>query len=680
MSNTDLLSSKILSNKDILIDLYSIVKQAAIDATSDESVISQKNNVCLLPYNIENITRMSPEHRCVDSKDAEIIYEPDALTVFGGAALNLYDFELQEFKLRKDIPELQSFIKKSTSDLDMVWWPRYTVLNPSLSNMCAISQSTAIEVLAKVFREKLINRFNLLSTNSGLLSKISNILGGQTNVNVSLKPVFPAGVWNVQCAFISNDISYKIIEIAIHDTGSGQRLDRYGRYINKLLPMDIDPVYSTLQKDDNKSITQLRFNDKKVSVCNIIQFINQQIFAFSLLIKEPVFRAAKSFINYKRIIFIMELLNNIQKDNSRNIEILQSIFNINTYNERSTIITNIIYDITSSIRNNSDIIIKLCKDMSERDPIINELYYTALNEKLRDIMSTYNNNKLTAEFPLRDMKRSKKRISNAIRKNITAKVTQEVEKLDNEYKIELHNIREQLDIIKDNKTSNLIIKELPSNNKVIQMKIGLENSELKDTGIKDKDTGIKDTEIQKKITKNNTRKNKSPLLPTPSLITQSYPTAQLQYNPPTYSSASYLPPAYTPYSQSSLYQMPVQPQYTSPSPQEQLIRSTRLVYDPHNKLHKLYDVLHNKFIEVLFNKNLNQYVMNEPYYNNWIPIYYDDVTGKYYPVYYYSNMNTYAIYNDMSNMTIPVEYNTHQNRFIIKSIGYKGGMKTRKNK
>jgi hypothetical protein len=71
--------------------------------------------------------------------------------------------------------------------------------------------------------------------------------------------------------------------------------------------------------------------------------------------------------------------------------------------------------------------------------------------------------------------------------------------------------------------------------------------------------------------------------------------------------------------------------------------------------------------------------MNEPYYNNWIPIYYDNTTGKYFPVYYYSNMNSYAIYNDISNMTIPVEYNKQQKRFIIKSLGYKGGVKTRKN-
>jgi hypothetical protein len=667
MSNIDLLSSKILSNKDILIDLYSIVKQAAIDATTDESVISQKNNVCVLPYNIDKITRMSPEHRCVDSIEAEIIYEPDALTVFGGAALNLYDFELQEFKTRKDIPELQSFIKKSTSDLDMVWWPKYTVLNPSLSNMCAISQSTAIEVLAKVFREKLINRFNSLSTNSGLLSKISTILGGQTNVNVSLNPVFPAGVWNVQCIFISNNINYKIIEIAIHDTASGQRLDRYGNYINTLLPMNIDPVYSTLQKDDNKSITQLHFNDKKVSVCNIIQFINQQIFAFSLLIKDPnMSRASKSLINYKRIIFIMELLNNIQKDNSRNIELLKSIFDIHTYNERSRIITNIIYDITSAIRINSDIIIKMCNNISERDPMLNELYYTALNEKLRDVMTEYDNKKRVVEFPLRDMKRSKKRMSNAMKQDIIQKVKVEVDTLDNKYNNELQNIRQQIDIIKDNMTSMLTIKEVPSVNISINTK------------------PINTKPINTKL--NNTRKNnkKAPLLPLPSPISQSSTSQSSlqqpqQYSIPAYNPPVYSDPSYTPYSQTATYQLPSQPQYTHSLSREQIINGSRLIYDPYIKSYKLYDVLHNTFIEVMYNTRLNQYVMNEPYYNNWIPIYYDNTTGKYFPVYYYSNMNSYAIYNDISNMTIPVEYNKQQKRFIIKSLGYKGGVKTRKN-
>jgi hypothetical protein len=51
--------------------------------------------------------------------------------------------------------ELNNYIKKKTSDIDMVWWPR-----PSTDKHLISSKSEAIIQLASVFREKLQEGFN----------------------------------------------------------------------------------------------------------------------------------------------------------------------------------------------------------------------------------------------------------------------------------------------------------------------------------------------------------------------------------------------------------------------------------------------------------------------------------------------------------------------------------------
>lgn len=739
MSNMDLLSAKILSNKDILIDIYSVVKQAAIDTTTDPSVISQKNNVCLLPMQVEGIKRTQSKERCIDSKDASVQYYPDALTVIGGAALNFYDFELQEFKVRKGIPELQEFIKKSTADLDMVWWPLYSISNQSLYNKLAISQSIAIETIARIFTNKLIERFNALE-DSDLMTSISNILGGKVTVSVTIRPTYPAGVWNIECTFIANNINYKIIEIAIHDTASGQRYDKYGIEINQLLPMTMDPVYTTLQANTPSTITQLDFEKEKVSVCNIIQFTKQQLFAFNLLTKAKL---VKSLTNYKRIVYIIELLNNIQTDNSRNIEILKSVFGINSYQERTNILQYIMDEVYSSIKLNYLNIIDICKSVEVRDPIINELLSIALYDQLKDLSYKYENKRLNIEAPLRKFKRTRKPIPQNVKNNVQTKINS----LDREHEAAKSDIGSILDKIKNSTSSLLKIKNTTKTNTISQQQHQQEQQKqqlpqhiamlppptvpvtAQQVTILPQSYTPPSSNITQLSNYKYIRPTAPPISPTPinqsysikpvvQYPQQQYPQQQYQLQPqylyqstPKYNytrkqpRVSVPPPPILmpPVSQSTIpvvpkasyrpdleYTRSLPPPLAEQQKQKQSVASlgSRLSYNKQTNTYTVFDVLHNMWMNVQYNSKENKYYTYDPFMKQFNPLYYNVATGIYYPVYYYPKIQQYAIYDDISGMKINVYYNNDTKQFemrnqeVFKSIGkhYYGGKKTKKNK
>lgn len=718
MNAEDLLSSKILSNKDILIDLYSVVRQAAIDATTSPEVVAQSNNVCLLPLGEEGITRVTYTRRCTDSRDAKVIYLPDELTVIGGAALNLYEFELEDFRARRGIPELKDFTKKSTSDLDMVWWPKYSIKNPELQNMCAISQSIAIETLARTFTAKLQERFNeQKENNTKMMTGIKAILEDpETYVSTSVRPVFPAGVWTISCSFIANRTSYKIIDIAIHDTASSQKLDKYGYQITKLEPMINDPVYTTIQPNTPKTITQLDFEETRVSVCNISEFIYQQLFAFSLLLKEPGNRSLKALINYKRIIYIIELLNNIQSNNSRNINILRKVFNISSYQERTEFINKIISSINSATSTLTEHIIALCQAIEDRDNIINELYIIALTSKLSKLGAEYSSKLLNIESPLRKAKRSKKQLPLNIKRNIDKSVAE----LDAKYNNEINNIKREINILKplsskllitkinslynesstttasttaSTTTTGPIISQLPmatsaattatttasrvptpvinTVSNYIPMRPTappINNNYLRSVGYNIPYTKAYTPQNARFTTNNSTRKQSIRSgLPsiTPQLISSP------QYIPPKSQQNKRLLESYKKFSAPPLpppsYYPPFPIENTYPVSVEQMLKSSRLSYDKHTNKYVVYDAYHNMEIPVIYDSRLDLYFTNDTINNRWIPLYYNTTIGKYYPVYYYIGLGNYGYYNDTIGKIVQLQY--YPDSYSYKIIG-----------
>ena len=132
MSNDEELSSKILTNISVITHIYSIVKEAGLNASLNPEVVAGKNNVTIIKANVPGLTRITANCRrpgvnikqCRVSSNFSITYDANDITIIGGAALNVYDYTLKGLKERHSLEALENYIKKKTSDIDIVWWPR----------------------------------------------------------------------------------------------------------------------------------------------------------------------------------------------------------------------------------------------------------------------------------------------------------------------------------------------------------------------------------------------------------------------------------------------------------------------------------------------------------------------------------------------------------------------------
>jgi hypothetical protein len=122
---------------------------------------------------------------------------------------------------------LESFVKKMTSDIDIVWWPR-SILGKNVSNNIITSQSPAIQTLASVFADILQQKFN------ENLSELTKFISDLKSILVEKFETKPAGVININISFEVNNIWIKMCDILVHDSGASQRYDIYGREITTL--------------------------------------------------------------------------------------------------------------------------------------------------------------------------------------------------------------------------------------------------------------------------------------------------------------------------------------------------------------------------------------------------------------------------------------------------------------
>ena len=290
MDANELISSKILSDVEIIADIYNIVKAAGLAATNNPTVKSNHNDVCVLkPYQVGR-TRLTEE--CRKTREYSIKYDANDITIVGGAALNVYDYKLRELKERRELEALDNYIKKKTSDIDIVWWPR------SVSNKEIItSKSEAIIQLAQAFREELQQKFNDAANDLDVKVKpyISNISNAdELSIYVEMFQTRPAGVFNINVQFRIKDKILKICDISLHDSGAGQRYDADGNEITTMQFMTEDPVYCSPNTGNMNSITYLNVKGIDIGVSNIHAFVNQQMLAFDNLIRV---QNSKSLIN-----------------------------------------------------------------------------------------------------------------------------------------------------------------------------------------------------------------------------------------------------------------------------------------------------------------------------------------------------------------------------------------------
>jgi hypothetical protein len=388
MNSNELISSKILSDVEIIADLYNIVKQSGLAATNNPRVKSAHNDVCVLKPNELGKTRLTAE--CRKTSEYSIKYDANDITIVGGAALNVYDYTLREFKERRELGELDSYIKKKTSDIDIVWWPR------SASNKEIItSKSEAIIQLALAFRAELQQKFN--DASKELEAKIKPYIVNASNADelsiyVEMFQTRPAGVFNINVQFRIKDKVLKICDISLHDSGAGQRYDADGNEITTMHFMTDDPVYCNPLPGKFNSITYLNVTGIHISVSNIHAFVNQQMLAFDNLIRV---QNPKSLINYKRVEFVKILLYNFKlrnEHNTHNYKELFEVFGTRHADYPTYIISQINKRVDSSILKLYKPILTLCETVNAvNDDIVNKL---CIQARLAEDTDTHSKNDL----------------------------------------------------------------------------------------------------------------------------------------------------------------------------------------------------------------------------------------------------------------------------------------------
>ena len=371
MESSDLISSNILSNVNIIADIYNLVKKAAFITINNKQVQESENDTCTLTPYINGIHRTTTQ--CTSTNIYKIRFNSDDIVILGGSALNIYDNKLKDVKVRRQINALEKYIKKKTSDIDIVWWPR-----PSTDNVIITSQSSAIINLVNIFAVELNNQFAI--NNNILLTRIRPYIPKITNsdaliINVSKNHILPAGVHNINITFHIKDKIFKICDIAVHDSGSSQKNDLDGNIITHLQYMFDDPVYCSPVLGYNNSINYININNIDIAVPNIYAYIEQQMFAFDNVVR--VYNI-KGLIYYKRIEFIKQILLALKLNDPNNIQNyteLKEVFKTDSKYYILYIIAIINIRINKSINNLRNNIIDLCKNIK------NDFFVSNLCEK-----------------------------------------------------------------------------------------------------------------------------------------------------------------------------------------------------------------------------------------------------------------------------------------------------------
>lgn len=407
MSNEEELSSKILSNVDIIADIYKIVKEAGLKTTQSEDVQQFRNNTTIIRANVPNVNRSSANCKypgknisnCRSSKSYYITYDVNDMMVVGGSALNIYDYLLRELKERREMKTLEEYIKKRTSDIDIVWWPRMVTNSAGniIDDEIVTSSSPAINKLVQVFISKLTTHFE--EQKESLQTKVRKVIPNSNTDDLTIEiggdfyepgkayHNFKSGTYNVAIKFKIKGREFKICEVLIHDSGASQQFDESGLPITVLQYMNKDPVYCSPVQSSPNHISYHIVNDVNIAIPNILSFVQQQMLAFSNLISNNKDREGrwsfKGFINYKRVEFIKQILQSIKIDDDKNQKDLLEVFKTSNTNYPGFIVTNINTIETRNIDRLYLQIIELCSHYnSSSDPIISELCERAGRKEL----------------------------------------------------------------------------------------------------------------------------------------------------------------------------------------------------------------------------------------------------------------------------------------------------------
>ena len=393
--NPDIISSRLISHADFITLIYGIVKDAAAVATAAPQVIENKNKLCILPVNEPGVIRTSKT--CEETTSAgSIIYSPDDILLSGGTVLNVYDILLTGFKERRDIRQLKEYITRDTLDIDMKWWPR-----EAPTRFIAISKSKAIVTLVETFKDALESKFETASTKTRILEKIKSYsaLDDINDLSVSIfhKEVRYVGAHSLNITLKIKDASgkdytLKIGDISIYDNGSSQDYTMEGEPIGKLQLMHEDPNYSSPYIGSPNSMKIIPIEDINIALPSLDHYIYQQLFAFNNQIREM---NSKAFINYRRVLFILLLLDKFIPSNNKNN--FKTIINTTKNNSAKQISSYMIQLLRKYIDKYHENITSICRrtEISKNDLFLRDLCLKASRLPIVELVrNTSNRTKL----------------------------------------------------------------------------------------------------------------------------------------------------------------------------------------------------------------------------------------------------------------------------------------------
>ena len=341
----------IVNEPDIVLKFYHIMKYAAEFSVNKINPVEWDD----VRYNVlalgEEGTLRRRNHNRNNARtiDYFVEYHPADIYVYGGCALTLYDIALRGLKEKHKLNALEKRVRRKTTDIDLVWFPRVPEVLFGTGQMVT-SQSPAIKAmvlrvkkyleriltrhqdsLLKLFRVKLADRYEIVSVD---------------NFEVEHKHTIEAGVHNITIKCRVNGIALKLCEMSIHDSGSSQQYNENHERIPFLQPMTEDPIYCPPNE-----LVHLDIHDRDILVPNLALYCKQQLFTFGNLLKRHDYE--KSLGSFYRVAFVLYLLEPLEQagQNKRNVRERINVENIgHTINEIHEMINHVKHVFHAEIR------------------------------------------------------------------------------------------------------------------------------------------------------------------------------------------------------------------------------------------------------------------------------------------------------------------------------------------
>ena len=294
------LSSELLTNLNITSCVYLLIKSAA-KCIHDK--MTKRNQTCAYPIGTLATNR---QQMCAISTRYQMEYHPDDLIVVGGIAMALYDVSMQDSRQAYRIP---SYLRRNTSDIDIVWYPRIIDNEPTTSYDVLTIRSPAMEEhvvrleeeMKQILQEKSIYMNNIVYN---IKNTIPHIMTVQLSVGHSDAGLL-AGVHKILifCTLMYTDhttITFELCDLSIHDGGSSQiTQNEDGSRI--IVPMYHDPMYCS----PFEITTIYTPHYVGIGVPNLISMMKQQLLAFQNLLYRS---SDKCIIYYRRIQYLQIII------------------------------------------------------------------------------------------------------------------------------------------------------------------------------------------------------------------------------------------------------------------------------------------------------------------------------------------------------------------------------------